>query len=107
MDKLTLVIEKHSDGIPDVSYYMVTSPDLQGFVTEGETIQEALAMAIDCYECLSEDANPQWSLELAELLRAMRGEETYTKRVDRITEKMIENGDKLIKLLDEGGEEDA
>ena len=91
MDNITLVIEKQDDDEQDDdgTYYLVSCPEIQGFVTDGNTIPEALAMAIDCYVALEEHENPeikQWSLELAELLRAMRGDETYTKRLERLLE---------------------
>ena len=51
-------------------------------------------MAIDCYNLMTESDDQQWSLELAELLKAMQGEETYTKRLSKILgEKNESNGD--------------
>ena len=86
MDKLTLKFEKYIETDHPVlgDHWIVECPEIQGFVTEGKTIQEALAMAIDAYECITDSDHPEWSLELAELLRAMQGDETYTKRLSKI-----------------------
>ena len=96
MDKLTLKFEKYIETDHPVlgDYWIVECPEIPGFVSDGKTIQEALAMAIDCYETITDSADDRWSLELAELLRAMQGDETYTKRLSKILgEKNESNGD--------------
>ena len=86
MDTLTLKFEKciETDHPALGDYWIVECPEIPGFVSDGQTIQEALAMAIDCYEAITDSEDERWSLELAELLRAMQGDETYTKRLSKI-----------------------
>jgi len=43
-----VVLTPEDDGVG----YVVTSPDIQGLVTYGETREEALAMAVDAAEAL-------------------------------------------------------
>ena len=80
MDKLTLKFEKYIETDHPVlgDHWIVECPEIQGFVTEGKTIQEALAMAIDCHlrNDIMRGLDERGSqtvvcLELAELLRAM------------------------------------